>query len=497
MNIISMYLPQFHRTKENDEWWGEGYTDWEAVKSAEPLFENHYQPRVPQFQNYYDLLEMETFQWQAKLMEKYSIYGQCFYHYWFKDGKKVLERPAENLLKWKNIKMPFCFCWANESWVRSWSAIVDSNTWAPRFEKSTQKNTDTGTLLKQDYGTEKDWEKHFNYFLQFFKDERYIKIDGKPVVMIFRPDNITCLVEMIDLWRKLAIENGFPGLYIIGGNTERQKNMDARYVHIVGSMFPASLYELKNGVKTIKYEDVWHFIGELAASEQAGVYVGGITDFDTTARKGKSGVVILDANEKTYEKGLKKLLFENEKHNVPFTFINAWNEWGEGMYLEPDEVRGVSFLEATQRAKETYHDMTDAIMDNNGSLINFYKEKANQYKLYWRLMDHWMQKKENGVCLSQPLEKNGIHSIAIYGIGILGQHLYKDIKESEIQIKYFIDARRSGMQDGIEIVVPDHVMEDVDAIIVSVVYEYEDIKKKMQLYSSVPIISLEELVFEV
>lgn len=125
MKIFTMYLPQFHRTLENDAWWGEGFTDWVSTKNVAPLFSGHVQPRIPLNSNYYDLTEKETMKWQAELMHQYGIDGMCIYHYWFKDGRKVLEKPAENLLKWKDIDMPFCFYWANESWARSWSNVPE------------------------------------------------------------------------------------------------------------------------------------------------------------------------------------------------------------------------------------------------------------------------------------------------------------------------------------------------------------------------------------
>lgn len=131
---IAMYLPQFHNVKENNMWWGEGFTDWRAMECAKPLFDGHKQPKCPLNNYKYDLMDKKTMQWQADLMHKYHVYGLCFYHYWFKEGKKILEKPAENLLKWKDIDMPFCFCWANESWVRSWSKLNNQNVWASQFE---------------------------------------------------------------------------------------------------------------------------------------------------------------------------------------------------------------------------------------------------------------------------------------------------------------------------------------------------------------------------
>ena len=131
VKVVAMYLPQFHRTDENDKWWGEGFTDWVAVKEAEPVFEGHIQPRVPLNENYYNLMDREVMQWQAELAKKYNVYGFCFYHYWFKKGQKLLEKPAENLLNWKDIDMKFCFSWANVTWARTWSKITSKNEWSP------------------------------------------------------------------------------------------------------------------------------------------------------------------------------------------------------------------------------------------------------------------------------------------------------------------------------------------------------------------------------
>ncbi|MGP8312064.1 glycoside hydrolase family 99-like domain-containing protein [Enterocloster aldenensis] len=494
MKIITMYLPQFYRTKENDEWWGEGYTDWEAVKMARPLFEGHNQPRIPYKNNYYNLLDRNVMQWQAELMRQFSVYGQCFYHYWFKEGKRVLDKPAENLLQWKEIEMPFCFCWANEPWVRSWSAIVDSNVWAPKFESYHGIESGNGVLLGQEYGTEEDWKQHFFYLLEFFKDERYIKIENKPVFMIYKPDHMPRLSDMILFWRKLSLEHGFSGIYLIGANTEKKCGLDAPYIHATGSMFPKTLYKQINDVRTIEYQQVWDYITDVAASEGAGVYVGGILDFDTTARKGKSGVAIIHTDVSVYKKGLMKLLALNEHNGVPFTFLNAWNEWGEGMYLEPDERQGYDYLKATKEAVAFYKDAHWT--DTKDNLIEVYKSRADQYKRYWRLMDQWMRKKEHKICLGTILKKMGVGSIAVYGIGILGEHLIRDIEQSDIDIRYGIDARKSKIAHPFPVLSPNQDFPAVDIIVVSVIHEYDDIKEKLSKATSIPIISLEELVLE-
>ena len=192
MKIITFYLPQFHEIPENNEWWGNGFTEWVNVKKAKPLFEGHSQPRVPLNNNYYNLLDPSVQEWQASLAKKYGIYGFCYYHYWF-NGKLLLEKPMENMLKNKKIDIPFCICWANEPWTRAWVG-------------------ETKVLIPQEYGNKKEWKEHFDYLLPFMKDCRYIYENEKPLVVIYRPEVIDHLNDMLDYWNELAIENGFKGL---------------------------------------------------------------------------------------------------------------------------------------------------------------------------------------------------------------------------------------------------------------------------------------------
>jgi len=168
MKIIAMYLPQFYKVKENDEWWGEGFTDWVTAKNAKPLFKGHYQPHIPMNHNFYNLMDKHTMQWQADLMKKYEVDGLCFYHYWFKDGRKILEKPAENLLHWKEIHMPFCFSWANETWARSWGQIQGANAWADAYEPE-QKAGEPTILLRQSYGEKEQWKAHLIIYYPFFR----------------------------------------------------------------------------------------------------------------------------------------------------------------------------------------------------------------------------------------------------------------------------------------------------------------------------------------
>ena len=189
MKIIAFYLPQFHNIPENDEWWGDGFTEWTNVRKAKPYFEGHNQPEIPLNKYYYNLLDDNVKLWQAKLAKDYGVYGFCYYHYWF-NGKMLLEKPMEQMLKNKEINQHFCICWANEPWTKAWV-------------------NETKVLIPQKYGHEKEWKEHFDYLLPFFRDDRYIKHRGRPLMVIYRPQVIDCIGEMISYWNKLAKEAGF------------------------------------------------------------------------------------------------------------------------------------------------------------------------------------------------------------------------------------------------------------------------------------------------
>ena len=176
MKIIAFYLPQFHDIPENDKWWGKGFTEWVNVKKAQPLFPGHCQPRVPLNDNYYDLLDDDVKIWQANIAKEHGVYGFCYYHYWF-SGKMLLEKPMEQMLANKKVDIPFCICWANVSWTKSW---VNENK----------------ILIQQFYGDRKEWKEHFDYMLPFFKDDRYIKEEGKPLFVLYRPETVEHLNEM-------------------------------------------------------------------------------------------------------------------------------------------------------------------------------------------------------------------------------------------------------------------------------------------------------------
>lgn len=363
--VIAFYLPQFHKVAENEEWWGEGFTDWVSAKNAKPLYPGHYQPRIPAHDNYYDLLDKSAMEWQAKLAKKAGVYGFCMYHYWFGNGKQILEKPAENLLKWKDIDINYCFSWANESWIASWSKFT-GNAWTNDMKLDKKKNKN-GMLLEQTYGNEEEWKAHFMYLLPFFRDERYIKKDGKPVFVIYKPDNITKLKKMTACWNEWAIENGFRGIYVIGTNCKYEKynGLDAmlmyepnytQYMDLESESWAEKLWQriqrecLKRNIKImllLNYARIWQRI--VNRKSQKNIYPGGYVDFDTSPRKGKMGRITYNASPRKFYRYFTKLYRKTKEEKKEFLFLTAWNEWGEGAYLEPDKKYGVAYLNIIRR----------------------------------------------------------------------------------------------------------------------------------------------------
>lgn len=505
MKVISMYLPQFHRVKENDEWWGEGFTEWSAVRKAEKIFPGQYQPRVPLNEYYYDLLDKETMIWQTQLMKKYGIDAQCFYHYWFKEGRQILEKPAENLLKWKEIDMPFCFAWANQTWARTWSKLNNKNVWASTFEK-TDGIADSGILLEQKYGDEGQWKKHFDYLCPFFEDHRYIKIDDKPVFMICNAAVIPCLDEMLGKWRQWAKEHGFSGVYIIGTDNSQiiEQELNAVLYHEPQHTIQKFVDKRRERDKvfTLDYDKIWGKLLEFRSKSEKALY-GGFIDYDDTPRRGNAGMVMEHAEPGKFKLYLTELLAKNKAAHNELIFLNAWNEWGEGMYLEPDEEYSYQYLEAVTYAKEHYesycqkYESQSLQTGNDSDEIEALLKRCAKYESYWRILEAWICLKERQVSLATYFLDKGISSIAIYGIGMLGKHLLVELQEEdEIQVAYAIDQKSDGIHVGIKVYSPDEDFPEVDAIVVSATFAYGEIKRYLETKGHKNIISLEEIVTE-
>ena len=354
LKYIAFFLPQFHPIKENDEWWGAGFTEWTNTKKAIPLFDNHRQPREPLDDYYYDLTDPGTHKWQSELMKKYNVYGLCYYHYWF-NGKLLLEKPAELLLDHKEIDTNFCFSWANEPWTRNWDGRQYS------------------VLMPQSYGSEKDWREHFNYLLPFFRDERYIKVNEQPLFVLYVADEIEHGEEMIACWKQLAVENGLNGIFI--AETKRHKHQpnlkgsDACIefepsLTVYGGYTPYQTHKyILKTLHTFSSDEVWNKMLERNSSYgNREKFCGAFVDWDNSPRVGARGRVCVGTTPNKFKVYLKRLTQKCiEEGNDRFIFINAWNEWAEGAYLEPDKHYEYQFLQAIKDVCNEFslNDFTD------------------------------------------------------------------------------------------------------------------------------------------
>lgn len=352
VKLLAFHLPQFHTFPENDEWWGKGFTEWTNTRKAIKLYPEHNQPREPLNDHYYDLSQLNEMLWQMKLAKDYGIYGFCYYHYWFKGGKLLLHKPLEAIRDYSGEKIPYCLCWANEPWTRTWEG-----------------NTKT-VLMPQEYGGEREWEKHFLYLLSFFKDSAYIQVDQKPMLVIYRCNSIPRCDEMIQYWERRCQEEGFKGLYLVEEMNCYQERAVCRNSQAVLEFEP--LYTMtfgRNLFDKIKkkavsalfnavyhsnneiyyYPWLWNKILKRNHADQKKRYLGGFVDWDNTARKGKNGRIVLGTTPGRFECYLRKQKDIAEEIKSEYIFINAWNEWGEGTYLEPDKKNGWDYLEAVKR----------------------------------------------------------------------------------------------------------------------------------------------------
>lgn len=364
MKIIAFYLPQFHAIPENDEWWGKGFTEWTNVKKGVPLFQGHVQPKVPMNNQYYNLLDDNVKAWQISLAKENGIYGFCFYHYWF-GGKLMLQKPLEQYLSNQTLDFPFCFCWANPEWTKIWAGEGSK------------------VLIEQDYGDESQWEQHLQYLLPFFRDERYIKEDGKPLLVIYTPNEIPCLKEMIKYIRRRVKEEGFAGLalayqYYVNEKEDKEirplfdycikfqpvyalQEIEGQYQKgkllaalrkidgIYQKLFKRTLSDFLKKVRCTEYDKVWECI--LVQKPEEKDIPGAVVDWDNTPRRGKAGRVFIGATPEKFKEYMKKLIKKAQnEYKTDYIFVTAWNEWSEGSYLEPDEKNGDAYLKAIKQA---------------------------------------------------------------------------------------------------------------------------------------------------
>ena len=364
--LIAHYLPQFHPIPENDEWWGTGFTEWTNVAKAKPLFEGHYQPILPADLGFYDLRIPEVRIAQADLAREHGVEGFCYWHYWF-NGKRLLERPFNEVLKSGEPDFPFCLGWANDSWTGVWHGLSDR------------------TLMEQTYPGAKDEESHFYALLEAFHDKRYLKIEGKPVFLIYKPYMLPNPENFLDHWRNLAVKEGLPGIYFVGnarniywhyeddgfdGMTPHNPGFSVWHVfypdaegikRVYGSRFHHQKFvhpyiKYYPGPELISYED-YIKIGIHDLRKEMDEFPCIMPNWDNTARSGKNGWVFVDSNPALFQLHLRDAInsVAEKPYEKRLVFIKSWNEWAEGNYLEPDAKFGKGYLEACRL--ETFTDI--------------------------------------------------------------------------------------------------------------------------------------------
>jgi len=340
--LIAFYLPQFHPIPENDEAWGRGFTEWTNVTKAAPLYEGHHQPQLPGELGFYDLRVPEVMEQQAKLAKAYGISGFCHYYYWF-DGRRLLERPLELMLSNKSLEMPFCLCWANENWTRRWDG------------------SEHEVLVSQNF-TPGSWERKFIEDLYpYFSDNRYIRIDGRPLLLVYRPNAIPDLGRCIRIWREIAKENELE-LFIAACLTF---GFDDPF----GFGFDAGVEFPPHGVLANEVNDKieWkkpfdgraYYYADVVTTELVKwekpykTFRTAMAGWDNTSRLGARGHLYHGATPELFETWLSALVIHSKRRHRPgqrLVFINAWNEWAEGAHLEPDRQFGRRWLAACARA---------------------------------------------------------------------------------------------------------------------------------------------------
>jgi len=346
--VIAFYLPQFHPIPENDEWYGKGFTEWTNVGRAKPLFKGHYQPRVPADLGYYDLRVPEVREAQAEMAREYGVEGFCYWHYWFGEGKQLLERPFNEVLSSGKPDFPFCLAWANHSW--------EKKTWEPGAKNQ--------MLIEQTYPGDEDYIAHFYSILPALKDHRYITVNGKPMFVVYAPFNLPDAKHFIKLWNKLALENGLKEFYFVAQAAIRDRdrviNMGFNAIYTINLTIIEELGFIKKCVRFFT-KRVLGFTAPYAYKTAMDYYIEGFTkgisnqtlpsiipNWDHSPRSGRKGFILVDSTPNLFKKYLSQItdLIKTRPQEERIVFLRSWNEWGEGNYIEPDLKYGTKYLEA-------------------------------------------------------------------------------------------------------------------------------------------------------
>lgn len=359
---IAFYLPQYHPTPNNDQWWGKDFTEWTNVKKAKPLFKGHQQPKVPaDYLGYYDLRNEYNREKQVELAKEAGVSGFCYYHYWFGEDKRELELPFNEVLASGKPDFPFCLCWANESWY--------SKLWN---KDGTSENR---LLVEQKYLNEEEYRKHFYALLPAFKDSRYLKREGQPIFMIYKPLLFKDVNNFINIWNELAKQNGLEGICFIG-QTAFDEEIDLilqKGFHSVNIVRLYQVHKNQNLLAKIKRRitNIWFekpfvysyekaiklFVGQ--REKQNNVYPSIIPNWDHTPRSNVGGFVLQNSNPELFKKHVKSILniIENKPQKDQIVFLKSWNEWGEGNYMEPDTNFGKAYINVLNEEISSFNNL--------------------------------------------------------------------------------------------------------------------------------------------
>lgn len=365
--VIAFYLPQFHPVKENDEIWGKGFTEWTNVASAKPLFRGHYQPQIPADLGFYDLRLSEVRVEQAKMAKECGVEGFCYWHYWFGNGRRILNRPFDEVLTSGQPDFPFCLGWANHSW--------SNKTW----QKSKNFTKDI-TFIEQQYPGKDDYIQHFNAVLPAFLDKRYIRVDNKPLFLVFDPSSIPDNEEFIRVWNDLAKQNGLDGIYfvarvpgyfpkdVLNNNKDTVANNFKTYLDYGYDAINADMQRYAETKTGGKFKKIFNYINKkvfgnslkkydykrivdnmiVPEIELENVHPQIIPRLDRTPRSGKDARIYTNSSPLLFKNASEKVfdLIKNKPFEHRIVFLQAWNEWGEGNYIEPDIRFGHEYLDA-------------------------------------------------------------------------------------------------------------------------------------------------------
>ena len=354
--FIALYLPQYHPTPENDIWWGKGFTEWVNVAKARPLFKGHVQPHIPADLGFYDLRLPEVREQQAELAKEAGVEAFCYWHYWFGNGKKMLDRPFREVLESGKPDFPFCLAWANHSWYKK--------TWNPDTKEKDK------LLIEQTYPGEEDYIYHFNSLLPAFRDNRYLRVNGKIFFIIYNALDFTDIKRFISLWRQLAKDNGLNDFYFVAQDFD-SRNKDKIMNLGVDAIYNSDTFNIHHHLGTIK--KVWLYIQRkylhrptifeykdainhmvIDDCRHTGVIPCISPNWDHSPRSGYNAIILHHPTPKLFKKIATRAIniVKNKPEEEQIVLIKSWNEWGEGNYMEPDLEFGHGYIQALREAIE-------------------------------------------------------------------------------------------------------------------------------------------------